>query len=561
MFRNMVVGRTLQAKSAETREVLLVLNEFLSARKIPPQVPKLSYGKRKTQIERWCAPGLRDELITHVRERIHSHRSANGCSDRLDEDDSIIKLVLDKLCEEPLEQNDPKSFLVLAKRHGINVTEVRGLRCNSSADDGLCATPSATAASFAEPPPEPTPEPTQTRAAAAAVDSEAARAAQISSLAAVLNVSGGAIAELGMQLSPSAITALIAGHAAAHGSLEPVAELLASEHRRQLASPPPPPPPPPERRSIAIQTDPEPPAETAREAAGSMPLAELPSLLDLIGTRLLGAAEAPCLRRYVVTSLRIRAFNDEHSEDGRRQPNFIRSLLECYGADERERLPFGHFLPTLIYYATRICDDAHFGRTLSGRIAHFNEDGADRIYTEAWRDLKDHAGHVAINFLRGPLMSNILKHGGGSKGQFDISQLPLEERGERCMLGGAVPSVQALNAGVKACDKIDRGGVSAPLKRGIAELGKSMHTRLCALTGESLEVLGVEDVTQKLLAREYKPFDVAAARRAFHGENRARMHVPKKPKPGQENAWWAQPIAVDEPGVEQNVQERAQGPD
>ena len=555
MFRIMPVGRTPQAKAAETRVILIALNEFLSGRKLQPCVPKLAYGVRKKQE---CAPGLSDELVAFIQERIHSHRAATGWSARLDESVSVIK-ELDKLCEKPLKQDDPESFRVLAERHGIEVIKVRGLRGNSCPGAGLSDAPPTAAAACAVPPPEPTPEPTQTRAVATEADVQAARVAQITQLAAVLNASGDAIAELGMQLSPSAIAALVAGHAAAHGSLAAAAELLSREHRRQLAPPPPPPPPPPERRSIETQTEPAAPAETAREAAGVMPLAELPSLLDLIGTRLLGAAEALCLRRCVVAIMRIHAFNAEHSKDGRKQPNFVRSLLECYGADERERLPLGHFLPTLIYYATRICDDAHFGRTLSGRISHFNEDGADRIYVEAWRDLKDHAGHVAINFLRGPLMSNILKHGGGSKGQFDISKLPLEERGERCMLGSAVPSVQALNKGVKACDKMERGGVSAPLKRGIADLGRAMHTRLCELTGEQLEVLDTQRVTEELLATGYKPLDVAAAQRAFHGERRARMHIPKKPKVGQEDVWWAQPIALDEPGVEQNVQERTQG--
>ena len=196
MFRNMVVGRTEQAKAAETREVLLVLNDFLSARKIPPQVPKLWYGKRKKQIERWCAPGLREELISHVRERIHNHQSANGCSDRLDEDDSIIKLVLDKLCKEPLMQDDSASFEVLAERHGIEVSKVPGLRGKSTAGAGLGETPSATAACAAsastDPLPDPPVEPTQTRASASDAKAKAIRATQISSLAAVLNASGGA---------------------------------------------------------------------------------------------------------------------------------------------------------------------------------------------------------------------------------------------------------------------------------------------------------------------------------------------------------------------------------
>ena len=85
MFRTMVVGRTQQAKSAEARVILIALNEFLSARKLQPCVPKLAYGVRKKQDERWSAPGLRDELVAFVQQRIHCHRAATGCSDRLDE--------------------------------------------------------------------------------------------------------------------------------------------------------------------------------------------------------------------------------------------------------------------------------------------------------------------------------------------------------------------------------------------------------------------------------------------------------------------------------------------
>ena len=44
MFRIMAPGRTPQAKDAETKEVLLALKAFLIKRKIPLQVPKLTYG-------------------------------------------------------------------------------------------------------------------------------------------------------------------------------------------------------------------------------------------------------------------------------------------------------------------------------------------------------------------------------------------------------------------------------------------------------------------------------------------------------------------------------------
>lgn len=79
------------------------------------------------------------------------------------------------------------------------------------------------------------------------------------------------------------------------------------------------------------------------------------AVLDHIGGRIFkgDARRAATLRRLVLAMARIDAFV---SEDGRKQANFLLSLLEVYGADDKERLPLGSFLSwAMCAEASRTC--------------------------------------------------------------------------------------------------------------------------------------------------------------------------------------------------------------
>ena len=263
---------------------------------------------------------------------------------------------------------------------------------------------------------------------------------------------------LGSLLTPSALAQLVHGHANSAGSLEPLATQLDPTQRQQLA---PEPPPPSAAAEMATQADPPSASapEDARHALARMDESQLLTLLDDIARCFFNGDErsSKCLRRCIVVKQRIKAYC--YRESKRPHPDFLQTILETYGADGEERLPFGSFLSHLLYYATRIADDTHWEKTVSG--FKFNDDGG--FYMEAWIDFMTDAGHSAVNFLRGPLFSNMVKLGRMKRGVFKLSELSLKERGERPMLGAAVPSVRAINKRIKPEDKIDRGGVSAPL--------------------------------------------------------------------------------------------------
>jgi hypothetical protein len=522
----------------ESVAIVRGLIDVLVAHGKPLAVPRLAgdAGKgRKTQADVWNDVGgeIVARIATSINERRRAFNKAHGAT--LPEVHARSKVVsmLDKLAP----GDDPAAFAELASRLGVELPETR----RSERQSGLSSTSTSTSTSTShgafsaagDATPTVTPcEPTTTRSTTAAAASYEARMAELRPLADVINAAGVQVAELGMLLSPDALAFIIAGHAHAAGSLEAVSSLLSMEHRRQLAPPPPPPPPPPVSIDTGTQTDEEPPAIVAAHAIAAMDdEQQLLSLVDTISGRFLGpdARDMACPRRAIIAMQRIRSFNAVAREDGRRQPDFVRSMLETFGADDEERLPLGHFLPLLIYYATRPCDDGHWQKTLNSK---FNEDGG--IYIEAWRDLKDHCGHGAINFLRSFLFSGTVKQGLCSRGQFDLSKLSLEERGKRTMLGGAVPSVRALNKGVKADDRIDGGGMTAPLKRGIDQLSKTIHTQLSSQTGVPLAPLSVEDLTAKLQAIGGPVFDAERARAAFHGDHPVRLSVPKKPRASEE---------------------------
>ena len=105
----------------------------------------------------------------------------------------------------------------------------------------------------------------------------------------------------------------------------------------------------------------------AKHAVAQLDERALESLLDTIGARLLGSSadsrDAACLRRCIVVKRRIKAWADV---DGEKQPDFLQSILEAYGADDGERLPLGSFLSVLMFAATRVADEANWGKSLSG---------------------------------------------------------------------------------------------------------------------------------------------------------------------------------------------------
>ena len=558
MFRSMPPTRTPEGIAAEEKCIVQTLNTFFFDRKIKQCIPLLHRGGRSEQNALWSRPGLRQAIIAEVRQNINELRAAEPWRHRLNADDSIVT-ALEKLCVNGILPNDYASFLELARRHGVEgevkAKEVPTLRGNSCADTGLHDAPQSSTAPPSDLPPEPTPEPTQTRAAAAVADSEAERASQIGSLAAVLNASGGAIAELGMQLSPSAIAALIAGYAATHGSLAAAAELLPPEHRRQLGLPPPLPPPPPERRATAVQTEPAPPAETVAPPCAASAAAEtaqdaiheiddadvLLSLCDTIAAKFFGGDKrrSKALRRCVIAMRRIEQHRDR---DGIKQRDFVLSMLECYGADDQERLPFCSMLTWFCFYAHRCVDEDNWGGNVSS--LHFDQDGG--MYLDAWTDVMDFAGHIAINILRGHMFSGMVKSGRTTTGKYSLRDLmDLEERGERLFFGPAVPSVQAINDRVKPEDKVDRGGRSAPVERAMGTFHEHVHCRMEKLTRRVLaplsdnEVRAVDADAPRFFRPPAEPGDEAQTQSA-------RLALPKKPTSGWKECdagkWWAREL-------------------
>ena len=437
-------------------------------------------------------------------------------------------------------------FLSLAQRHGIDdIPMVRILRSHGLPDDGSEGVPDGTSV-----PKPPLSEPqTQTRAGEAAADASRQCEEAVLGAAALLTSCSverpEAVERLGASLSPDVMALLMRGHASANPSMEPLATRLSPEQCAQLAPPPPPPSPPPPVATIETQTDAPTPAVDARRAIDGLDECELHEALDQIGERLLGPSKrnAKCLSRCVITMKRIDAYRDDQ---GHKQGNFLRSLLEAYGADEGERLPFGEFLPWHMYYAMRIGDDAHWGTSMSG--LKFDEDGG--FYIEAWRDIKFIGGNAVVQFLRGPLFSNMVKRGLIKRGHYHLDRLSLEERGERIFLGGAVPCVRSLNGRPTDEEKVTCGGMSAPLGRAVEVMAGAWSKRVSALTEQKLPPLTPSVIKHKLAAAQVKRFDPKAMRTAQQGDRAVQLCVPKKPAKGWGDAhkdrWYAQPLPTTE---------------
>ena len=196
------------------------------------------------------------------------------------------------------------------------------------------------------------------------------------------------------------------------------------------------------------------------------------------------------------------------------------------------------------YYAFRIADDDHYGKNLSG--LKFDEDGG--FYKDALKDLKFIAGNAALQFLRGPLLSGMVKSDCVKSGHFDLSQWDETQKRERIFFGGAIPSVRALNGQPKPEDTITRGGMHGPLDQMAASLGVAFHAARAKHTCAPAPQLSAETLKRKL--EHIRPFDPVAARRALHGDRPVALALPKAPRGGwgqvapEERPWW---VRVEEP--------------
>ena len=164
------------------------------------------------------------------------------------------------------------------------------------------------------------------------------------------------------------------------------------------------------------------------------------------------------------------------------------------------------------------------------------------MYLDAWTDVMDFAGHIAINMLRGPMLSGMVKSGRTTRGRYSLRDLmDLEERGERMFFGTAVPTVQTINERVKPEEKVDRGGRSAPIERAMDTFHAHVHTRMQKLVGRELAPLS---------ENEMRAVDADAPRLfrpdLVHEGQVARLVLPQKPKDGWKpqdaGKWWARDL-------------------
>ena len=582
----------------EQQAIVRSIIDTLVALKLPPVLPRLDFGNSKYEHPFWAASGAKDPLIEAVRAAIHGIREGTSKQRYRKDSDSAVIQAMNELAAGNVDFDSVIAFRRIAVSLGMEDKEVPRMRLLRRQQSDY---PVGFLEDDASPPSDETggkrlcteePEPAETRGAVQAAAEAAAQEANVTQLAATLNALSSAqmlalgsrvsperaaaftaghagsrtsvehltmalapeqrvaavlssledpdtVAALNMQVSPSTLAALTAGHAASQGSLKPMADLLPTELRRQLAPPPPVPPPPPKQRSISVQTDPVPPEEAAEAALDAMEPPSLLPVLDSVGKRLLGddRRHTQALRRCAIACQRIDAYRDP---EGRKQANFLLSILETYGADDGERLPLFTVLTWLLYYSHRIGDDLHYGKNISG--LKFNLDGG--MYEEFWRDFKFIAGNAAATLLRGPFFSNMIKSGRAERGKFFLNIFPLAELRERLALGGAIPSVRALNGQPKPADRIDRGGMSEPLGRALDEAAKSWRRGIEKLMGtEELQELSSEEQTKKLSDFAESSFDHESMRSALLGADDEVELVFKRAK-NEPRAWWEdEPVA------------------
>ena len=552
-----------EEKRAEEKAVLERLTALIVEKRRPAVLPRLP-GNGRTSVPdvykqsdpmhgTWGAALLEGALAAANDVRRGQSRALLSGSD------SLLRRVLAPL-ERRCATDDPDAFLKLAHEYDIEVPAVRLLRHNVSYSSkenalspprkkqcgpvgGLPRSPLSPLNPSIEEAPA---EPAATRAAAARAETEA-EAAIVAKVVGELSPS--ALGALGAQLSSEQIAAIFAGHAAAPAKAEPLfaeaTRALSTTQRAQLASAA----PLQEPRVIKAMTAP-PSSALARATCAAAQLDEpgVLELLDAIGERApFEEGDGRCLRLAHVVLSRICEFG--LSADGT-EPfapvNFLRTLLETYGADDGPRLPLGTVLCQFIYYATRMSDDAHWGQNAC-RVRY------DPAYLECMRDIKHHAGNPGMTVLRGPMFSNMVASGEVKRGRYYLSDLSEDERRERLFFGFAIPSVRAMNDGADD-DVIDGAGVCPALEKGLRALGPAWHAQLMAMTGEEYTPLeGYEEVARAVKWDDaYPSFDPDAARLVFSGgvDYEATPVFPKMPKdgwPDGEVPWFAQTLPEPAP--------------
>ena len=529
-------ARSSTARGEEAQAIIGAIASHLTSRGLPRVLPKLPYLQRTEQLAMWAdgtGNAIRDAVLAEIN-RVRAKQRAGGIKVKDLGADGAVKEI-NRLAGAAANFENADYFAELAAQYKVPLMPQR----KSARSSGLptpVSLPSLSPAS-SEPTPEPVPEPAATRtaatAAAAAIEDEQAAAAAVALLDAL---SPHARELVGKALPAPTVAALIAGQQRAAGGLQLVAEQLSLEQRQQLA---PPPPPRVETASQAsdAEADVQSAAERAHEAVAAMADGELLTLLDRVGKLVFkgDARRGACLRRCVVAMRRIADYQDE---DGIEQRDFLRSILECYGAEGEERLPFCSVLTWLLYYAHRSVDNDNYGFSVT--TLHFDADGG--MYLDAWTDIMDHAGHVAINLLRGYMFSGMVKSGKASRGRLSLRDWTLRMKKERLFFGTAVPSVQALNARVKPEEKVDRGGMSKPIERAMAAFKDHVQSGASKLVGRELAPIS---------GNEMRKTDAEAAARSFrhdlvhadlHGEHVACPVLPTKPKPSDAGKWWTRSL-------------------
>ena len=523
----------------ETKASIELLVDFQSERSMHCVIPRLPSKGRQGQHARWgegVGEALLEALVTCINDIRAAQRERGSTTSDITPAGALR--LLDALAGGSDAFEQPEAFIQLAAVWGVAMQQRRHTR-----HSGFVAAPPAPPAPPAAPPapastpgapPNVTPPagssilPTRSRSGANALDEEHARTQTAEAIVAELQALDPLLVEeVGRTLGDALVATL---------GLE----------RRPSAAAAPPMEPAPELPRAAEEAPEETPLQVAKQAISKLDETQLDELIDDVSEIVFGSTkrDRACIRRLAIARRRVAAYKDQ---DGIQQCDFILSILECYGADEEERLPLCSVLSWFLFYAHRSADDAHWGHSIT--TLHFDQDGG--MYLDAWSDLMDHAGHVAVNVMRGHMFSNMVKAERTTRGRLSLRDMTLAERSERLFFGTAVPSTQALNQRVKPEDKVDRGGMSKPIERSLETFRQHVQTRASKLMGRELAPLSMNDLLAVDRAATSRAFNHEALHREMHGGQVAVAILPKMPKEGWKECdrgkWWARPPQTVEP--------------
>ena len=228
-------------------------------------------------------------------------------------------------------------------------------------------------------------------------------------------------------------------------------------------------------------------------------------LLDHLGQQLLvqpGSAHAErdskLFRRLVYAQEHIEAFR---SRDGRQQPNFVRSMLEAVGQEEKSRLPLLTMTTMAFYYGTRIFDDEHWGLSASNRKFDWRLEGG--WYMEALESMQFIGTQRTMQFAHGPGFSNMVLQGLADAGDYRYSELSEQELRERIFFT-FFPSARALRPRT-AEQELKGVGTPAPLLAATAAVSTSTARKLNVMP------VGVDFLTAQLSAISPPDYEGAVA--------------------------------------------------